>query len=100
MSVQASGDVLLSPRPPAEPGVDPVFEQLFSEHYPRLVRTLLRLAGDPGRAEELAAEAFYRLYQRSPDRVAAEGNAAGWLYRTAINLGLDALRADSRRQRR
>jgi DNA-directed RNA polymerase specialized sigma24 family protein len=50
--------------------VDRVFEQLFIEHYPRLVRTLLRLAGDPGRAEELAAEAFYRLYQRSPDRTA------------------------------
>jgi RNA polymerase sigma-70 factor, ECF subfamily len=85
---------------------DHVFEELFLEHYPRLVKTLLRLVGNPGQAEELAADAFYRLHQHrnlrgtpgtpeSPDE-----NPAGWLYRTAMNLGLDALRANSRRSRR
>lgn len=72
-----------------------VFEQLFLEHYPRLVRTLLRLVGNAGQAEELAADAFYRLYQNRPD-----ANPAGWVYRTAMNLGLDAVRANSRRSRR
>ena len=74
------------------------FENLFSEHYPRLVKTLLRLVGDPGQSEELAAETFCRLHKRWP----AEGgeNPAGWLYKTALNLGLDALRANSRRLRR
>jgi RNA polymerase sigma-70 factor (ECF subfamily) len=75
------------------------FEELFLEHYPRLVKTLLRLVGNAGQAEELAADAFYRLHQhRSQHR--SEENPAGWLYRTAMNLGLDALRANSRRSRR
>ena len=59
------------------------------------MRTLLRLVGNAGQAEELAADAFYRLYQNRP-----EANPAGWVYRTALNLGLDALRANSRRSRR
>jgi RNA polymerase sigma-70 factor (ECF subfamily) len=78
---------------------DSQFESLFLEHYPRLVRTLLRLVGKSGQAEELAADAFCRLHQhRTQHR--SEENLAGWLYRTAVNLGLDALRANSRRSRR
>jgi RNA polymerase sigma-70 factor (ECF subfamily) len=77
---------------------DHVFEELFLEHYPRLVKTLLRLVGNPGQAEELAADAFYRLHQHR-DQGCGE-NPAGWLYRTAMNLGLDALRANARRSRR
>jgi RNA polymerase sigma-70 factor (ECF subfamily) len=82
---------------------DHVFEELFLEHYPRLVKTLLRLVGNPGQAEELAADAFYRLHQHRNLRGTPESpdeNPAGWLYRTAMNLGLDALRANSRRSRR
>src|SRR3569833_2833125 len=75
------------------------FEQLFLEHYPRLVRILIRLVGNSGQAEELAADAFYR-YHRHQAEEGIEGNPAGWLYRTAMNLGLDALRANSRRVRR
>lgn len=75
------------------------FEALFHEHYPRLVKTLLRLVGSSGQAEELASEAFYRFHHhRTQHR--SEENPAGWLYRTAMNLGLDALRANSRRTRR
>jgi len=78
---------------------DREFEELFLEHYPRLVKTLLRLVGSSGQAEELASDAFCRLHQhRSQHR--SEENLAGWLYRTAVNLGLDALRANSRRSRR
>lgn len=72
------------------------FEELFVAHYPRLVRTLLRLTGDRAQAEELVSDAFCRLCQRGPGCE----NAPGWLYRTAINLALDALRANSRRARR
>jgi RNA polymerase sigma-70 factor (ECF subfamily) len=75
------------------------FEQLFLEHYPRLVRVLIRLVGSSGQAEELAADAFYR-YHRHQAEESIDGNPAGWLYRTAMNLGLDALRANSRRSRR
>lgn len=74
------------------------FENLFVEHYPRLVKTIQRLLGDSGQSEELAAETFCRLYKRWP--VGEGENPAGWLYKTALNLGLDALRANSRRSRR
>jgi RNA polymerase sigma-70 factor (ECF subfamily) len=81
---------------------DREFEGLFFEHYPRLVRTLVRLVGSAGQAEEIASDAFYRLYRHRGEHGShlPDGNPAGWLYRTAVNLGLDALRANSRRSRR
>ena len=106
--MHTSEEALLSFGPTVEargPGGDRVFEDLFVEHYPRLVRTLLRLVGNPAQAEELAADAFYKLYRERGKHVSNPSgspgeNPAGWLYRTAMNLGLDALRADSRRLRR
>lgn len=78
---------------------DREFETLFREHYPRLVRILIRLVGSAGQAEELAADTFCRLHQRRAQLDSNE-NLAGWLYRTAVNLGLDELRASSRRAQR
>ena len=46
--------------------------------------------------EDLALEAFWRLYRRSP--VLDENKLGGWLYRVATNLGFNALRARRRRQ--
>jgi RNA polymerase sigma-70 factor, ECF subfamily len=96
--VRQSQEALLAIDGP-ELSSDHVFEELFLEHYPRLVKTLLRLVGNPGQAEELAADAFYRLHQHR-DMYGPEENPAGWLYRTAMNLGLDSLRANARRSRR
>ena len=80
-------------------GEDRNFEQLFLAYYPGLVRILLRLTGNPAQAEELAADAFYKFYsQRGPGF--RDANPTGWLYRTAMNLAFDALRADTRRLRR
>ncbi len=83
--------------------VDHIFEDLFNEHYAKLAKTLWLLTGNPGTAEELASEAFCRLYQHrnQADQRASDGNnaAAGWLYRTGMNLGLDWLRANCRRIR-
>jgi RNA polymerase sigma factor (sigma-70 family) len=53
------------------------------------------MLGDCGRAEELANEAFLRLH-RAVLPPAAKKNLPGWLYRTAMNLGIDDLRARSR----
>jgi RNA polymerase sigma-70 factor (ECF subfamily) len=74
-------------------------ERAFQEHYDRLVGILTRLTGDRGRAEEFAAEAFWKLSTR-PALFRPDGNLAGWLYRTAMNLGLDMIRANSRHKRR
>lgn len=83
----------------SKPPHDRDFEELFLYHYPRLVRILFRLTGNPGQAEELAADAFYRFHQHRRQWL-PEDNPPGWLYQTAINLGLDSLRANSRRLRR
>ena len=101
MNVQPSEQAILSfsgTFSVQERAADHVFEELFAGHYPRLVKTLLRLVGDPGQAEELAADAFYRLHQHRPP--GTPDALAGWLYRTAMNLGLDALRTNARRVRR
>jgi RNA polymerase sigma factor (sigma-70 family) len=50
---------------------------------------------DPARAEELASEVFWKLW-RSPG--AQGGNSGGWLYRTAVRMGLDELRRQNRRR--
>ena len=72
------------------------FEAVFHEQYPRIARAIARLVQDPGRAEELAVEAFWRL-SRHPK---AQGpRAAAWLYRTAIRIGLDEIRKQGRRDK-
>jgi RNA polymerase sigma-70 factor (ECF subfamily) len=76
---------------------DQSFEELFLAHYGRIVQALCRLLGDWARAEDLANEAFLKLYRR-PLPQGPDGNVAGWLYRTAMNLGIDSLRSSARRQ--
>lgn len=72
------------------------FRCVFLQHYERIVAILVRLVGDRAQAEELTSDAFWRLYHQP--RLQLEGNVGGWLYRTATNLGIDALRARVRRR--
>jgi RNA polymerase sigma-70 factor (ECF subfamily) len=78
------------------------FEQIFLEHYGRIVAVLFRLTGNRAQAEELAGDVFWKIYRqpqlsaRLPDR---DHNVGGWLYRVATRLGIDALRAQARRRR-
>jgi RNA polymerase sigma factor (sigma-70 family) len=71
------------------------FDELFLSTYPRLVALLRRMLGDSGRAEELANEAFLKLHSTILPPT-ARANIPGWLYRTAMNLGIDDLRARTR----
>lgn len=72
------------------------FEAIFNAHWDRVMAVLFRLMGDQDEAQDLALEVFWRLHRQPPtDR----RNLAGWLYRVATNLGLNALRARKRRQR-
>src|SRR5690348_4728811 len=73
------------------------FESFFHAHYARIARAVARVVGDRGRAEEIAEEAFWRLW-RTPE--AHREDAGGWVYRTAIRLGLNELRDSGRRRRR
>jgi RNA polymerase sigma-70 factor (ECF subfamily) len=70
------------------------FEAMFLEHWSRVVGVLIRLVGERVEAEDLALETFWRYHQKPPR---SEENIPGWLYRTAVNLGFNALRARNRR---
>jgi len=72
------------------------FRVVFLQHYARIVAILVRLLGDRSPAEEVANDAFWRLYHQPGLQI--DGNVGGWLYRTATNLGIDALRASGRRR--
>jgi RNA polymerase sigma-70 factor, ECF subfamily len=74
------------------------FERLFLEKYSAIVSILFRLTGDRTRAEELANDAFLKLHSQF-SHLREDSNPAGWLYRTTLNIGIDALRANSRRLR-
>jgi RNA polymerase sigma factor (sigma-70 family) len=72
------------------------FRVVFLQHYTRIVGILVRLLGDRSPAEEMANDAFWRMYRQPSLQI--DGNVGGWLYRTATNLGIDALRAAGRRR--
>jgi RNA polymerase sigma-70 factor (ECF subfamily) len=74
------------------------FEALYRRHVGRVYGLCLRLARDPGRAEELVQEVFLRVWERGdPSRSEPEFDA--WIRRVAINLALSDVRAKGRRTR-
>ena len=72
------------------------FETIFVEQWSRVYGVVFRLVGDKVEAEDLALETFWQLYRSPP---AKRENLNGWLYRVAVNLGLNELRARKRRTR-
>ncbi|MGH9461678.1 MAG: RNA polymerase sigma factor [Vicinamibacteria bacterium] len=71
------------------------FAQLVDRHKDGLINYLTRLTRSRDRAEELAQEAFLRLYQHSA-RYREQGQLVPFLFRIATNL----LRSEERRARR
>ncbi|HXS98544.1 MAG TPA: sigma-70 family RNA polymerase sigma factor [Candidatus Limnocylindrales bacterium] len=72
------------------------FDTFFQANYGRIAHAIARIVGDHARAEDLAAEAFWKLW-RTPK---AQGeNAGGWVYTAAIRLGLNELRGSARRRK-
>jgi RNA polymerase sigma-70 factor (ECF subfamily) len=83
------------------------FENLFQENWARVYGVIFRIVGDPDEAEDLALEAFLKLYNKLNSKSSLKilssgssfgGTLNGWLYRVASNLGLNALRARKRRE--
>ena len=70
-------------------------EHLFRHQAGRLVARLTRLFGpaNVGLAEETVQEALIRALQTWPYQGVPD-NAAGWLFRVAHNLAVDAVRRD------
>jgi len=63
----------------------PAFESFFEEQKERLLRILAVITGSRAEAEDLAQEAFTRVFERW-ETVAAMEDPAGYLHRTAMNL--------------
>ena len=80
-------------------GRNEAFEEIFVRHYAAVYRTLLRLLGTAGDAEDAAQEVFLRLYRR-PLPPGREHNLPAWLIRVATHLGYNVIRQQARRQRR
>jgi RNA polymerase sigma-70 factor, ECF subfamily len=71
-------------------------ERIFRKHYTSLARVIAKLIGDPARAEELAVEVCLRW---SAARTAPSEESERWLYRAAVQTGLNELRQRMRRSR-
>ena len=73
------------------------FETTFDELHPGLFRYCHRLTVDPALADDVAQEAFFRLYDH---RIAGdERGVRAWLFRTATHLVRDRYRVDENRRR-
>lgn len=69
----------------------PEFDPFFRETFPGVARAAALVARDPGTGQDLAQEAFFRLYERWSDFQSVE-HARRFAYRVAINLARSHLR--------
>ena len=67
------------------------FEEVFADYFEPVLRALYLLTSDPIEAEDLAQEAFVKIYEKR-DRLSSTGNVAGYVYRTAVNVHRSRLR--------
>ena len=67
------------------------FESFFEQEYPSVIRALVLLTANPAEAEDLAEDAFARVWARW-DAVGTMASPAGYVYRTALNLHRNRLR--------
>lgn len=67
------------------------FDGFYREVFPGVARAAALVARDAGTGQELAQEAFFRLYERW-DRFESEEHARRFAYRVALNLARSHLR--------
>jgi len=73
------------------------FATTYQSQLPPIRARCRRLLGDAGLAEDVAQEAFVRLWRESGPLEAANPAAiSAWLHRTSTRLAIDALRARRR----
>lgn len=72
-------------------------ERLFREHAPRVYRLAYGYFGTAQEAEDATQETFLRAIQKY-GQFRREAEASTWLYRVAVNVCIDGLRREQRRQ--
>jgi RNA polymerase sigma-70 factor (ECF subfamily) len=75
----------------ARHGDNQAFAVLVRRYEGKLIRVLTRLVGEPDQARDLAQETFWRVYSHL-DRFDTARRFGPWLFRMAVNLGLDWIR--------
>jgi len=65
---------------------------LVARKLPRLLSLAVRMLGDPAEAEDVAQEAFVRVWKQAPKWQAGAARFDTWLHRVALNLCYDRLR--------
>jgi RNA polymerase sigma-70 factor (ECF subfamily) len=68
------------------------FNLLVARHGERALRLALRVLGDAAEAEEVAQEAFFRVWQAAPGFDPALARFTTWLHRIVLNLAIDRTR--------
>jgi RNA polymerase sigma factor (sigma-70 family) len=81
--------------PKADDALD--IQEHFYRYYPAVCRQIAFILGDSGLAEDIAQEAFVKLYLTPPDNRSAVG---GWLFRVAKNLAYNLVRSERSRTQR
>jgi RNA polymerase sigma-70 factor (ECF subfamily) len=65
---------------------------LVARKLPRLLGLAQRMLGDPAEAEDVAQEAFLRVWRQAPKWRPGQARFDTWLHRVALNLCYDRLR--------
>ncbi len=77
--------------------VEPGFERVFRDEFPRIARTVFVICHDHHRAEEIAQDAFVQLL-RHWDKVSRLERPGAWVRKVAVRLAVKAVRRDFRRR--
>ncbi len=82
----------------AREGCEQSFEALVMQNSEKMIRLAWRMIGNRADAEEIAQEAFLRLYT-SLGTFRGDSRVGTWLYRTVSRLCIDYLRREKLRRR-
>ncbi|HUH13671.1 MAG TPA: sigma-70 family RNA polymerase sigma factor [Longimicrobiales bacterium] len=83
----------------ARAGDSTAFEGLYRQHAGRVYALCLRMAGEATRAEELTQDVFVRVWQKL-ELFRGDSAFTTWLHRLAVNVVLQTLRGEKRREKR
>jgi RNA polymerase sigma-70 factor, ECF subfamily len=73
------------------------FEALYARHAGLVLGLTYRILGERRQSEDVAQEAFWRVWKGAPSFDTARGNARTWLVSIAHHLAIDVARRGQRR---